>query len=107
MKNLCVLVAVLLLSGTPVCSQTNLEGKVLRWDTEAYGKHGHVTRNAAIYYIQIDKTVYRVTRGTTKPDSGLAPGQQVKCRIEKENMFIPGEKSREVKYSIIGEEPAQ
>jgi hypothetical protein len=85
-----------------VLAQSYQQGKILKWDIEPYGKHGHVTRNAAIYYIQIGSTVYQVTRGTTKPEATLASGKQVQCRIEKDRMFIPGEGGKEVKYSIIG-----
>jgi len=87
-------------------AQSYQQGKVLKWDTEPYGKHGNVIRNAAVYYIQIEKTVYQVTRGTTKPDA-LAAGLQVQCRIDKDHMFISGEKSKELKYSIIGASEAQ
>jgi hypothetical protein len=90
-----------------VFAQSYQPGKILRWDVEAYGKHGHVTRNAAVYYIQVGSTVYQVTRGTTKPEANLNSGQQIQCRIEKDHMFIPGEKSKEVKYSIIGASEAQ
>ncbi len=83
-------------------AQSYQQGKVLKWDIEAYARHGNVTRNAAVYDIQIDKTVYRVTRGTTKPEANLARGQEVQCRIEKDHMFMPGDKGKEVKFSIIG-----
>jgi hypothetical protein len=91
----------------PVPAQSNQQGKILRWDIEAYGKHGNVTRNAAVYYIQIGTTVYQVTRGTTKSEAHLAIGKQVQCRMEKDHMFIPDEKGKEVKYLIIGASEAQ
>jgi hypothetical protein len=91
----------------PVLAQSNQQGKILKWDIEAYGKHGNVTRNAAVYYIHIGNTVYQATRGTTKSDANLASGKQVQCRIEKDQMFIPDEKGKEVKYSIIGASEAQ
>jgi len=83
-------------------AQSYQQAKILKWDVEAYGKHGNVTRNAAVYYVQIDNTVYQITRGTTKPETDLSIGKQVQCRIEKDHMFIPDEKGKEVKYSIIG-----
>jgi hypothetical protein len=85
-----------------VSAQSYQSGKILKWDVEACGKHGNVTRNAAVYYLQIGKTVYQITRGTTKPDANLGVGQQVQCRIENDHLFVPGEKGKEVKYSIIG-----
>ncbi len=91
---------ILLASGA--YAQSYQDGKILKWDTEPYGKHGNVTRNAAVYYIQVGTTIYQVTRGTTKSDSDLASGRHVQCRIEKDHMFIQSEKQKEVKYSIIG-----
>lgn len=85
-------------------AQSYQKARILKWDVEAYGKHGNVTRNAAVYYIQIDNTVYQVTRGTTKSEPNLSVGKQVQCRIEKDHMFIPDEKGKEAKYSIIGAE---
>jgi hypothetical protein len=92
----------LLLCAVSVLAQSYQQGKILKWDVEAYGRHGNVTRNAAIYYIQVEKTVYQVTRGTTRPESSLSAGNQIQCRIEKDRMFVPDEKGKEVKYSIIG-----
>jgi hypothetical protein len=83
MNNLLRFAAVAMLLAAPIHAQTTQAGKILKWDTEAYGKHGNVTRNAAVYYIQIADTIYQVTRGTTKPEPSLGSGQQVQCRIEK------------------------
>src|SRR5216684_1567162 len=85
-------------------AQSYQQARIVKWDVAAYGKQGNVTRNAAVYYIQIDNTVYQVTRGTTKSEPNLSVGKQVQCRIEKDHMFIPDEKGKEVKYSIIGAE---
>jgi hypothetical protein len=104
--NLCrtatALIVTLLVSCAPSGAQSSQTGKVVKWDTEAYGRHGNVTRNAAVYYIQISDTIYQVTRGTTKPEAGLASGQQVQCRIEKDHMFVSNGQSKELKFSIIG-----
>jgi hypothetical protein len=91
-----------MLFAVSVLAQSYQQGKVLKWDVEPYGKHGNVTRNASVYYIQIGNTVYQVTRGTTKQEANLASGKQVQCRIEKDHMFIPNEDGKEVKYSVIG-----
>jgi hypothetical protein len=88
-------------------AQSSQQAKILKWDIEPYGRHGNVTRNAAVYYIQIGNTVYQATRGTTKPEPNLSIGKQVQCRIEKDHLFIPDEKGKEVKYSIIGASEAQ
>jgi hypothetical protein len=106
MRKAILLFAALLCAGA-VLAQSYEQGKILKWDIEPYGRHGHVTRNAAIYYIQIGNTVYQVTRGTTKPEDNLASGKQVQCRIEKDRMYIPGKEGKEVKYSIIGASETQ
>ena len=93
---------VIVLCSIAAFAQSYQQAKILKWDVEAYGKHGNVTRNAAVYYLQMDNTVYQITRGTTKPEPNLSIGKQVQCRIEKDHMFIPDEKGKEVKYSIIG-----
>lgn len=107
MKKLALLFAAMLLASVSAYAQSYQEGKILKWDTESYGKHGDVTRNAAVYYIQVGKTVYQVTRGTTRADRNLETGQQVQCRIESDHMFIPGEKRKEMKYLIIGSSEAR
>jgi len=94
MRNATLLLATMLFSAA-VLAQSDQQGKILKWDIESYGKHRHVTRNAAIYYIQIGKTVYQVTRGTTNPETSLTSGKQVQCRIEKDRI------RKEVKYTII------
>lgn len=88
-------------------AQSYQPAKILKWDVEAYGKHGNVTRNAAVYYIQVGDTVYQITRGTTKPEPNLPVGKTVQCRMEKDHAFIPDEKGKEAKFSIIGAAPAQ
>ena len=74
MRNATLLLATMLFSAA-VLAQSDQQGKILQWDIESYGKHGHVARNAAVYYIQIGNTVYQVTRGTTKPEISLASGK--------------------------------
>lgn len=88
-------------------AQSSQTGRIVKWDTEASGRHGNITRNAAVYYIQIADTIYQVTRGTTKPEAGLASGQHVQCRIEKDHMFVSSGQSKELKFSIIGSAIAQ
>lgn len=88
--------------GATAYSQSSQDGTILKWDTEAYAKHGNVTRNAVVYYIQIANTIYQVTRGTTKPESYLASGMKIRCRIEKNQMYIAAGQEKEGKFSIIG-----
>jgi hypothetical protein len=102
MKRTVVLLVLFFAFCTPSYTQSYQQGKILKWATEAYGRHGNVTRNAAIYYIQIGNIVYQVTRGTTRPEADLVSGQKVQCRIEKDHMFMPGEKGKEVKFDVIG-----
>ena len=52
-----------ILFAVAVLAQSYQQGKVVKWDVEAYGKNGGVTRNAAVYYVQIGGTVYQITRG--------------------------------------------
>jgi hypothetical protein len=101
------LIFAMALCAVAVYAQSFQQAKTLKWDIEVYGKHGNVSRNAAVYYIQIGNTVYQVTRGTTKRESNLSVGRMVQCRIEKDHMFIPDEKGKEVKYSVIGASEAQ
>jgi hypothetical protein len=107
MRNFVALSISLLSSFAPCYAQSYQQGRILRWDTEAYGKHKTVSRNAAVYYVQVGKIVYQITCGTTKPEANLTSGQDVQCRIEKDQMFIPGEKGKDVKFSIIGSSEAQ
>ena len=102
-----VLIVLFLMSVAPISAQSSQTGKILKWDTETYGRHGNVTRNAAVYYIQIADTIYQVTRGTTKPEPSLTSGQQVQCRIEKDHMFVSTGHDKELKFSIIGSAVAQ
>ncbi|MGA3294369.1 MAG: hypothetical protein ABSE45_10360 [Candidatus Acidiferrales bacterium] len=92
------LTVLLLMLAVPVHGQSSQTGKILSWDFEAYGKQG----NVAVYYIQIGDTIYQVTRGTKKPEAGLESGQQVQCRIEKDDMFVSSGQIKELKFSIIG-----
>ncbi len=90
-------------------AQSYQQGKILKWAIEPRNHIEGTTYNQLVYYIQIDNTVYQVTRkGPTlhafKPDPNLSSGKLVQCRINKDQMFIPGEKGKEVKYAIIGEE---
>jgi hypothetical protein len=82
-------------------------GTLLKWDTEAYSKSRTLVANAVVYYIQVDKTVYHVTRKSTKPDTYLVAGSKVQCRIDKDAMYIPNEKGKEVKYRILGAAAAE
>jgi len=98
---------VIVLCSVAAFAQSYQQAKILKWDVEVYGKHGNVSRNAAVYYIQVASTVYQVTRGTTKPESNLSAGKLVQCRIEKDHAFIPDEKGKEIKFSIIGASAVQ
>jgi len=101
-KAVLFLLALLSLSGTSHPQQAYQTGKILKWDTEPYSQSAHIVRNGVVYYIQIDKTTYQVTRRTTKPDTNLVAGQQVQCRVEKDSLFIPGDRGKEQKYKILG-----
>jgi len=93
------LTVLLLMLAAPIQihGQSSQTGKIDSWDIEAYGKQG----NVAVYYIQIGDTIYQVTRGMKKPEAGLESGQQVECRIEKDDMFVSSGQIKELKFSII------
>jgi hypothetical protein len=108
LKAVLFLLALLSLGGTSCPQQTYQTGKILKWDTEPYSQSAHIMRNGVVYHIQVDKTVYQVTRRTTKPDTNLVAGQQVQCRVEKDSMFIPeGDRGKEQKYKILGASTAK
>src|SRR5258708_37095957 len=82
-------------------AQSYHEGKILKWAIEPRNHIEGTTYNQLVYYIQIDNTVYQVTRKGLaphglKPDANLSSGKVVQCRINKDQMFIPGEKGKEV-----------
>jgi hypothetical protein len=64
-------------------------------------------RNGVVYYVQIDKTIYQITRSLTKPETFLVAGKKVQCRIEKDKMYLPDEKGKDVRYKILGETSSQ
>ncbi len=102
LKAILFLLALLSLGGASEPQQTYRTGKILKWDTEPYSQSAHIVRNGVVYYIQVDKTVYQVTHRTTKPDTNLVVGQQVQCRVERDSLFIPGDRGKEQKYKILG-----
>jgi hypothetical protein len=91
-----------LICAVTISAQSYQTGKILKWDTQPYAKNAHMVRNGVVYYIQIDKTVYQVTRRTTTPDTNLVAGQRVSCRIDKNQMFISVGNAKEAKYTILG-----
>jgi hypothetical protein len=97
----------LTLSGTAHPQQAYQTGKILKWDTEPYSQSAHIVRNGVVYYIQVGTTIYQVTRRTTKPDTNLVAGQQLKCRVDKDSMLIPDDRGKEVKYKILGASTAE
>jgi hypothetical protein len=103
---LCLLAA-LSLTVTTHPQQANQAGKILKWDTEPYSQSAHIVRNGVIYYIQIGKTIYKVTRRTTRPDTNLVTGQLVRCRVDKDSMFISGDRGKDQKYKILGAAAAE
>jgi hypothetical protein len=101
------LFVLLSLTGTAHPQQTYQTGKIIKWDTEPYSQSAHIVRNGVVYYIQVGTTIYQVTRHTTKPDTNLVAGHQLKCRVDKDSMFIPDDRGKEVKYRILGASSAE
>jgi hypothetical protein len=102
-----MLLALLLFATASASSQTihpqsYQQGRILKWDTQPYAKNAQMIRNGVVYYIQIGQTVYQVTRRKTKPDTNLVAGQNVSCRIDKNEMFISVGSGKEAKYTILG-----
>jgi len=56
-------------------AQSYQPGKILKWDLEAYGPKRNVTRNAAIYYIQIGSTEKIQKLQQTATSGGKTPAQ--------------------------------
>ncbi len=109
MKRRVSLLFAVLMCAAAVFAQSYQQGKILKWAIEPREHIEGTTYNQLVYYIQVGNTVYKVTRKGLaphglKPDANLSSGKVVQCRINKDQMFIPGEKGKEVKYAIIGEE---
>jgi len=105
MRGFASLVWLTLLLSISVQAQSYQQGKIVKWDTESYGNTKFHPLTAVMYYVQVGHTVYRVTRENKKPESGLASGQEIQCRIEKNQMFVLNGQKEEVKFSIVMKTP--
>lgn len=85
-----------------VCAAQTPQASILKWDTEKIALHRSEARNAVVYYLQIGKSIYQVTRESTKPDIFLVPGQTIQIRVDKDKVYIPSDKGKEVKYKVLG-----
>ena len=105
MRSFALLVGLMLLLSISVQAQSYQQGTIVKWDTETYASTKFHPLNAVVYYVQVADTVYLVTRKNKKPESGLASGQEVQCRIEKDQMFVVNAQRKEVKFSIVKKTP--
>jgi len=104
-RSFALLVGLMLLPSISVQAQSYQQGTIVKWDTETDGSIKFHPLNAVFYYVQVADTVYLVTRQNEKPESGLASGQEIQCRIEKDQMFLVNAQGKEVKFSIVKRTP--
>jgi len=104
MRGVASLVWLMLLLSISVQAQSYQQGTIVKWDTETYANTKFRPVKAVVYYVQVADTVYRVTRQNKKPESGLASGQEIQCRIENDQMFVVNGQ-KEVKFSIVMKTP--
>lgn len=105
MRSFASLIGLMLLFSISVQSQSYQQGTIVKWDTETYGSTRFHPLNAVVYYVQVADTVYLVTRRNKKPESDLANGEEIQCRIERDQMFVVNGQGKEVKFSIIKRTP--
>jgi cytochrome c553 len=105
MRGFASLVWLMLLLSISVQAQSYQQGTIVKWDTETYGNTKFHPLKAVVYYVQVADTVYRVTRENKKPENGLASGQEIQCRIEKNQMFVVNGQKKEAKFSIVMKTP--
>jgi hypothetical protein len=84
----------------PMSAQTYEAGRVLKWESRSYSQSAHITRNQIVYWVQVSSATYQIANRRDKPE--MAVGQQVKCRVEKNHLFVLNEKAKETKYDIVG-----
>jgi cytochrome c553 len=104
-RRFALLVGLMLLLSISVQAQSYQQGTIVKWDTETYGTTKFHPLNAVVYYVQVADTVYVVTRKNKKPESDLASGQEIQCRIDKDQMFVVDAQGKEVKFSIVKKAP--
>jgi len=105
MRGFASLVWLMLLLSISVQAQAYQQGTIVKWDTETYGSTKFHPLNAVVYYVQVADTVYVVTREKKKPESDLESGQEIQCRIEKDQMFVVNAQRKEVRFSIVKKTP--
>ena len=105
MRGFASLVWLILLLSISVQAQSYQQGTIVKWDTETYANTKFRPLKAAVYYVQVADTVYVVTREKKKPESDLESGEEIQCRIEKDQMFVVNAQEKEVKFSIVMKTP--
>ena len=104
MRSFASLVGLMLLS-ISVQAQSYQKGTIVKWRTGADGSTKFHPLNAVFYYVQVADSIYLITRYNQKPENGLANGQEIQCRIERDQMFVVNGQGKEVKFSIVKKTP--
>lgn len=102
MKNLWL--AVLLFAAVSF-AQSYQSGTVLKWEMKPYSQSAHIIRDHVVYSIRIGTAQYEVARRSKNVE--MTAGQKVECRLEKSAIYLRNTKGKEIKYEIVGNEPAQ
>jgi hypothetical protein len=92
----------LLLLTSAALAQTYEAGSVLKWEKKSYSQSAHIIRNQTVYTVRAGDVTYQIARRSDKVE--MAVGQQLKCRVEKNHLFVLNEKGKEMKYDIVGTE---
>jgi hypothetical protein len=90
----------LLLLTSTAWAQTFETGSVLKWEKKSYSQSAHITKNQTVYTVRVGDVTYQIARRSDKVE--MSVGQQLKCRIEKDHLFVINEKGKETKFDIVG-----
>jgi len=85
-------------------AQTYEVGSVLKWDSEPYSQSAHIIRNHIVYEVQVGNSTLKIARRSERTE--LAVGQQIKCRKDDGHVYVLNEKGRDMRFDIVGSEPA-
>ena len=86
----------------PLYGRQYQQGKILYWTILSHGSHD--TESTVIYRLEVGDGVSQIVQDTKHPEAHLAVGQQIQFRIDKNRLFMFGERGKEVRFSIL--EPA-
>lgn len=96
-------IAVFLFSALAL-AQSYQTGTVLKWEMKPYSQSAHIIRDHVVYSIRVGGNRYEIARRSK--DVEMTNGQQVECRIRESTIYVRNAKGKEIKYEIVGTEPA-